>query len=527
MRNVLKLPLMLCALMMASFLPSGPASADPADIAASSRSVVRVVLVARDSGKVYYVGHGSGFAVTSNLIVTNAHVVAPLQEDSTILIGIVPSQGSKSYGGKLVAVSRRNDLALIRLEEGRIPAIPLLGTPIEDGADVFAIGYPGTVDRAQGLLLDQLIEPMSPIKTTGNVSGGRTSKEFDTVLHTAPMAAGNSGGPLVDACGRVVGVNSFGSLSNGNDAEFGFAVSNRELSQFLRDAKVNFGQTSSECLSAAAASQDARERAAAERRMAAEARAARAAEKERAYSDQLRLAEREIENTRENRIAIAALLLAIAVLAGAAGGVMLDRGKRNPGIAACAGAAFCLLGALLVFLTRPSLNDAEDIATARIEKAEKDAAKKQASGDTAMQGQMLCTIEPERSRITLSETEPLAIDWASGGCINERTQYGRTGDKWTRIFVPNQEDTVSINSFDPKSGEFLTERFLLSMANMEQAREIRGRYTYGQCTSDSEVLTKLEDMQKALRQALPAQPNERLVYRCVADPDSADEDAAS
>jgi serine protease Do len=518
MPKLLRLPLMLCALLLAALLPSDPVAADPADIAASSRSVVRVVLVAQDDGKVYYVGHGSGFAVTSNLIVTNAHVVAPLQEDSTILIGVIPSQGSKSYGGKLVAVSQRNDLALIRLEEGRIPAVPLLGTPVEDGANVVAIGYPGTVDRAQGLSLDQLIEPMAPIKTLGNVSGGRSSQDFDTVLHTAPMAAGNSGGPLVDSCGRVVGVNSFGSLSSGNDAEFGFAVSNREVAQFLRDAKVNFSQTSSECLSAAQATQEERERATALRRAEAEERAAEAAAKERAYTDQLRLAEREIENTRENRIAIAALLLAMTVLAGAAGGVLIDKGKRNPGIAACGGAALCLLGAVLVFLTRPSLNDAEDIAAARIEEAEKDARKSAAPGAVAMQGKLICTIQADRSRITLSQTAPLAIDWAQGGCVNGRTQYGRTGDSWSRIFVPNEEDTVSINSFDPGNGEFRTERFLLGIDAMRQARTIRGRYKYGQCTDDSAVIAELEDMQKALRQALPVQPNERLVYQCVPDP---------
>src|SRR3546814_16842826 len=65
----------------------------------------------------------------------------------------------------------------------------------------------------------------------------------------APMASGNSGGPLVDACGRVVGINSFGSLSDGNDAEFGFAISNREIASFLRQAGVAFARTNAECKS--------------------------------------------------------------------------------------------------------------------------------------------------------------------------------------------------------------------------------------------------------------------------------------
>ena len=62
--------------MLVATLLTGPAQADPADISAASRSVVRVVLAAKDGSKVAFVGHGSGFAVAPDKIVTNAHAVS-------------------------------------------------------------------------------------------------------------------------------------------------------------------------------------------------------------------------------------------------------------------------------------------------------------------------------------------------------------------------------------------------------------------------------------------------------------------
>src|SRR3546814_3042096 len=95
-----------------------------------------------------------------------------------------------------IAYSPGNDLALIQLEEGSIPTDTFYSGAVQDGQPVTAIGYPGTVDRAQGLDLQDMIEPLTPVKSSGTVSAGRSSRQFDTILHTAPMASGNSGGPL-------------------------------------------------------------------------------------------------------------------------------------------------------------------------------------------------------------------------------------------------------------------------------------------------------------------------------------------
>ncbi|MEH6716797.1 trypsin-like peptidase domain-containing protein [Parasphingorhabdus flavimaris] len=506
-----KLALLLSVLT--ATLLTGPAQADPADISAASRSVVRVVLAAKDGDKVAFVGHGSGFAVAPDKIVTNAHVVEIARQESSVVIGIIPSQGGTSYGGKIIAYSPGNDLALIQvLDGGRLPPMTVFGGPVGDGADVVAIGYPGSVDRAQGLDLDDLINPMSPVKTTGTVSGGRTTKQFDTILHTAPIASGNSGGPLIDNCGRVLGANSFGSISNGNDAEFGFAVSAREILNFLRKAGVKVATTATPCRSAAEISLEEQQREIAARAQVDAARDAEAEKRERAEAKLRTTISQDIIAARENRMAIAALILVLSLLAAGGAGVLMVQGKRNPAIGAAGGAGILLLAAIFTFLSRPDFSEIDDRVAASLKENEPKSLPQPTS--IATSGKYQCTINPQRSRITVSQQNEMPLEWADSGCVNGRTQYGRDGAKWSRIFVPNQEQTITISSFQPDRSEFTEERYLVGLDTMTKARAIRAKYGNRACTTDDKALADIEDMVKAIRAELPGQANERLVYEC-------------
>lgn len=500
-------------LLVSAVLLTGPAQADPADISAASRSVVRVVLAAKDGDKVAFVGHGSGFVVAPDKILTNAHVVEIARQESSVVIGIIPSQGGTSYGGRIIAYSPSNDLALIQvLDGGRLPPMTIFGGPVDDGADVVAIGYPGSVDRAQGLDLDDLINPMSPVKTTGTISGGRTTKQFDTLLHTAPIATGNSGGPLIDNCGRVLGANSFGSISDGNDAEFGFAVSAREILSFLRKAGVSVGVTATPCRSVAEISQQEQLREAAARAQVAAAKAAETEKRQQAETRLRTTISQEIIAERENRIALAALLLALSLLVAGGATALFFQGKRNPGIGAASGASVLLLGAVILFLSRPDFSEIDDRVAAAMNAKTDEGLALQKSAATA--GKYQCRVNPDRSRITVSQQDELLLEWADGGCVNGRTQYGRDGAKWSRVFVPNQEQTVTISSFRPDSGEFTEERYLMGLDAMTRARTIRSQYGNKACTADVQALTDIEDMVKAIRAELPPQANESLVYEC-------------
>src|SRR5690349_11201970 len=210
-------------LFLLCLLIAVPAQAD--DISVAGRSVVRVVVIAFEEGEVVDFGHGSGFAVAPNRIVTNAHVVElAAQYPKEVVVGVVPSQGSQSYRGRLIAVDAARDLALIEIEQGSIPPIPLFGGALEDGSPVAALGYPGNVDLATAQSADDYINPLPPTRSVGIFSNVRPINGITTLLHTANIARGHSGGPLLDQCGRVLGVNTLITRSEEGDAPFAFAV---------------------------------------------------------------------------------------------------------------------------------------------------------------------------------------------------------------------------------------------------------------------------------------------------------------
>ncbi|BAK68406.1 peptidase S1B family protein [Sphingobium sp. SYK-6] len=507
----------LIAALLLSFLmlvraPS--ARAEVQDIAAASRSVVRVALVATDGDNAYFVGHGSGVVVAPGRVLTNAHVVELTRSEPNIVIGIIPPQGKKSFGGKVIAYSPGNDLALIAVDGASLPVATFFTGSPQDGDQVTAIGYPGSVDRAQGMSLEDIIRPMAPVRTSGTVSGGRASKQFDTVLHTAPLASGNSGGPLVDQCGRVVGLNSFGSLSEGSDAEYGFAVSNREIASFLRQAGIQAARSSEACRSmdeieAAQEIADERARAAAAKR-ASDAEMAR---REQVIAARAQ-AQQDVIARRENMMALSALLLALAVAAG--GMAMLGQSKgdltRTRRFGAAAG--FLTLAAIAVFLLRPgfgSPNDAEGGAT-----NEAAGPDNMAEAAPAASGDRLCRLDTSLSRVTVSETQDMSFNWRADGCVNGQTQYVRAQEQWVRILVPSDDAAISVRRFDPSIGRYRTDQYLVDAETLENARTMRDGLARSGCTTDPQKLAELAAAQADIQALLPAQPNERLVYQCQA-----------
>ncbi len=487
------------------------AAADPADIAAASRSVVRVVVFSEaDPG--YPIGHGSGVAVTPDLILTNNHVVDEDEYETRITLAIVPGEGSKTYDAEIIDRSPGNDLALIRVRGGaRLTPTAFFTGTIDDGSDVFAIGYPGAVDVAQGLDLRDLMRPQTPVKTRGSLSGGRSAKDFETLLHTAAIGSGNSGGPLVDACGRVIGINSFGTIASGGDAEFFFAVANREVQSFLARNKVAWRTVDSTCLSRAELSRAEAERAAAEKAKIEAARREAEAARTKTLGEARKEAEYAIIASRENRILLTILLVIGALGAAGSGWQLFERERKDHGKLAYGGAAALLVAALLTWFTRPGFDEVDSLARAALKETADPAVKAVA----ASSGAQICTVDRSRSRITISEAADEKFEWAAGGCVNKRTQYAEQDGLWVRTFVPNSRDEVSIVSFDPRSSSYRIERHLLGAEAMGKAREARQRYDVQSCSADPAQLEKVAQMNRAVRELLPPQANEVLQYSCT------------
>lgn len=495
-----------------------PAYADPGDVTAAARGVVRVVLIAQEGDQLIPITHGSGFAVTPTRIVTNAHVLREAIQDTTLQIGVVPSQGEKSAYAKVIAVSPRNDLALIEITGGnlRLPPLALAGgTGAGTMNDVVAVGYPMNVDLAQGLSISDIFRAQPPVKSRGFVSGERPSRQFDTILHTAPIARGNSGGPLLDGCGRVLGVNSFSADAGGGGAEFYFAVSLRELLPFLNANGVEPQVNALPCRSIDELNAEERARLEAEQESVQQRLAQREAGLREARETARLAAQMEVIAERENALLVAVILL---FAAGGAGVLSFNlwqhrEGRQRAFVAAGLGFAG-VIAAGLILATRPGLGAIEDkVAAALAEQSGENTIAAVPAGPT--EGEMICTFVPERSRVTASRSDDIALEWSADGCVNARTQYGRTNQgEWSRVFVPDSEDAVAVNTFDPESRTFRTERYLLGADAMSRARDARRDYTPPAC-GVGDAARLLGEQQSALLGMLPGRPNERLVYACA------------
>ncbi len=208
------------------------------------------------------VSFGTGFLVSGRrFVVTNNHVV---NSDRTVN-NQVQRAASTQYGiaflrnrqavvviARLVATLPDKDLALLEASED------LPGSPVTLGdfdtsrdTDVEAVGFPGIADFAfrvsQGGSM-QLVnaEILEPIKTQGRVQrffevkdgrigGAPRPITAQVLLHTAAISGGNSGGPLYNKCGQMIGVNTFSSFTTEGSgaAQFSHSIAAKEVVRFL------------------------------------------------------------------------------------------------------------------------------------------------------------------------------------------------------------------------------------------------------------------------------------------------------
>jgi hypothetical protein len=508
------LALMLAPLLAVLFA-AAPARADPADVAAAARGVVRVVIIENNGETLIPISHGSGFAITQENIITNAHVVRQALDMPGLSVGIVPSDGENAVYARILSISPRNDLALLETTSPmRLAPLTVSGNPINDAGPVTAVGYPMNVDRAQGLSMDDIFRAQPPVASTGFLSGRRPTRDFDSLLHTAPIARGNSGGPLLDECGRVIGVNSFGAESGNADAEFFFAVSTRELLPFLRANDISPQVNGLPCRSLAEL--DAAERAAAERQqMAAQARAEQdeAAQARRLQAER-RSVELAIMGERDNGMAIAGVLLLVALGAGGFAFIRYDREERRTAAITGGIALLALVGAGAAWLTRPGFDEIDERLDENLRRELPSGSPQASAGAPTSDGSLICVLDPDRSRITGAASDDLPLDWREDGCVNGRTQYAPGGGDWARVFVPEDEAVVSINRYNPDAREYRVERYLLGREAIDRVREARAAIEVPQCGAGADAARTLGAHQEALMSLLPARPNERLVYQC-------------
>ncbi|MFL9840782.1 trypsin-like peptidase domain-containing protein [Sphingomonas sp. ST-64] len=485
-----------------------PLAARADDISAAGRGVVRIVTIATVEGEVVGFGHGSGFAVAPNRVLTNAHVVEAAERyPGNVVIGVVPSEGDKTFQGRLIAIDSDRDLALIEFTGIRLPALTFYSGPVNEGDSMIALGYPGNVDLATARSAADFITPLTPIRSQGVFSGRRDLQGVKVLLHTAGIARGNSGGPLLDQCGRVLGVNAALTRADDGDASFGFAIANEEVAAFLREAKQPMPANGVACTSIA--ERLAQDRSAAEQARDAEelrrreAAAIAAADRDNA----IQRARSENIVTRENYMAGAALLLVFGAFTLGIAGLLLTREQKREAIYTAVGGGALIAASFVTFILRPAFDPAAIDGGARV-------SIPPPAAQPGGLGKMVCTIDPARSRITVSDTQDVAIDINPDGCVNGRTQYAEAGQNWQRILVPDEEQAVSVLEYAPTTRTYSTTRYLLPARQMEEARKRRAEVKVKACSTDPAARADLTSRQQAIRTALPQIFNERLVYSC-------------
>ncbi len=512
-------------------------------------SVVRVSLIGQDEyGDFFLFGVGSGFVAADGKVVTNNHVVASAQKHN-LVIAITPHEGfGRPVPGRIVRTDPVADLALISAPDLVSPAARIAAPPAHTET-VHAVGYPALVCDVLACSADERIAPTVPDFSTGPISrfADRTPQggNVKTIFHRAAISGGNSGGPIVDQCGRVVGVNTWVSAAfvdqNGEiqaPPALSVATHSDELKSFLSRSGVLFIEDANPCRSAAQINAELNEKLEKmEATLAAEAETHRL-EEERLSRERAAETQRIIMMAVGSVVALVALFGVIlwAVLRGGKRPAQpsnhrvaaptdvegtdgpyiaplasqpASASKKFPGalVGSWAVSACVLIGAIWFMMQ-------DGKGAAAIE-----------AGSPAPTDGMPSVVN---LRCEIDQNASYGLDRTSGGtqltfdrqnaCVNGRTRYASEGTGYERMIVASNSRHLVINRFSSDLGTFIQDSYVVTGKVWTDADNAAKANIQG-CPSDparaQAQIGQFNDMRARFDGGLPSTPAKRVQWRCT------------
>jgi S1-C subfamily serine protease len=193
---------------------------------------------------------GSGMVIGPGLVLTNRHVVAGSVGRDLV---VMASTQARPLLGRVKVLSAEptgnagdyysDDFALVAVN-GPLAAPPLsMAGAVQPLDPVIAAGFPTNVISAdkqfQDLQAGRAVGMPGVVLSRGDIRAVENQGSQTPVLaHTAEISEGNSGGPLVNACGQLVGINTFGIQIPGQSRTSNFAIGNGAIDRFLKSQNV-------------------------------------------------------------------------------------------------------------------------------------------------------------------------------------------------------------------------------------------------------------------------------------------------
>lgn len=209
----------------------------------SNDSVIRLAIVKNSQ----ILSTGSAFSVNEaqGIFVTNYHVADDAITKGMQLMALESMNPKKWHPAKILSHSKLKDLAIIQVDWHKKALILGNDNKVHKSSKMYSIGFPGNADVRNISYANDFVE--SKI-TDGIISAPRTLTNNGGAVkhfqHNVTINAGNSGGPLVNLCGELIGVNVLG-VTKGQGVFFAITVN--ELKAELNHANVAFETSNKAC----------------------------------------------------------------------------------------------------------------------------------------------------------------------------------------------------------------------------------------------------------------------------------------